>query len=275
MIMEKMYSIGEIAQLMGVSVQTIRLYSNMGLITPCHVDPCTGYRFYDASHFSRIDRLKYLQKLGFSLEEIKALYVDGDVSRLISQLDDLTARAARELREKQLQIDALRWYREFYAKTQRAEPLNTAYIKYFPERMAFLVGRGAHDTKESINARLYLAKNQPESKNLEYRRQFITLYRPDAFFQGRLEPFRYGIYLKEAPPGQNPCFFPFPEGYYICFLTKVLTMDWSPDLFQHFFKSAPRPAYVIADEYEHNLFEFDQCTYEVQLYFNASQQAPP
>lgn len=77
--MKEMYSIGEIAKLMGLSVQTIRYYSNIGLITPCFVNPETGYRFYDAKSFSPLDRAKYLQKLGFTLAEVKDMYEKNDV----------------------------------------------------------------------------------------------------------------------------------------------------------------------------------------------------
>ena len=72
--MGKLYSIGKTAELMGISVQTLRLYSKLGIVKPSFINPENGYRYYDATTFSTIDRLRYLQKLGFSLSEIKALY---------------------------------------------------------------------------------------------------------------------------------------------------------------------------------------------------------
>jgi MerR family regulatory protein len=41
-----MFSIGEFARLGAVSVRTLRLYDEMGLLRPARVDPATGYRAY-------------------------------------------------------------------------------------------------------------------------------------------------------------------------------------------------------------------------------------
>lgn len=263
----KMYSIGEMAKLMGISVQMLRRYSNIGLISPCYINPDTGYRFYDASSFSSIDRAKYLQKLGFSLAEIKSLYKNNDINFLVERLNALAGEVEADIKTKQALLDELQWYSRFFSYATDGQMLNKAYIRYFPERTAFLVDRFDGETPASGNARLYSTKNLPEFKKLDYRRQNIILYNTDAFFNRILKPFKYGFYLKAAPSFENSKFYTFRQGYYICFQTRVLTEEWTPEIFSHFFKDVARPPYIIADEYEDDLFRFKRCIYEVQLYF--------
>ena len=69
--MKDLYSIGEVAKIMGVSIQTLRYYSSINLLHPIYTNSATGYRYYSVNQLHFIDRIKYLQKLGLSLEEIK------------------------------------------------------------------------------------------------------------------------------------------------------------------------------------------------------------
>jgi Predicted transcriptional regulators len=64
------YRIGELAEKSGVTIRTIRYYEEMGLL---HSKTRTrgGQRTYANSDFVYIKRIKELQVLGFSLEEIK------------------------------------------------------------------------------------------------------------------------------------------------------------------------------------------------------------
>ena len=43
---EGMFSIGKIAALNRISISTLRLYDENGLLKPCYIDPETGYRYY-------------------------------------------------------------------------------------------------------------------------------------------------------------------------------------------------------------------------------------
>ena len=43
---EGLFSIGEIAAVCGVSIDTLRFYETKALITPTRVDPESGYRYY-------------------------------------------------------------------------------------------------------------------------------------------------------------------------------------------------------------------------------------
>ncbi|MDO4946738.1 MAG: MerR family transcriptional regulator [Fibrobacter sp.] len=80
--------IGEFSKMMQVTVKTLRHYEQMGLLLPCEVDNWTGYRYYKLDQMQRLNDIRRLKDVGFSLEEIKDLY--GETSRTpgIDQLEE-------------------------------------------------------------------------------------------------------------------------------------------------------------------------------------------
>lgn len=65
---KKRYTIGEIAKLYGLGVDTIRYYEDKGLLSPVRGD--NGYRYYEPSTIWRMNTITDLRGLGFSVEEI-------------------------------------------------------------------------------------------------------------------------------------------------------------------------------------------------------------
>ena len=68
--MEKLYQIGQIAQLLKISTRTIRFYEEKGIISPTKVNAETGYRFYDENQILKLKKILFLKDLDFSLAEI-------------------------------------------------------------------------------------------------------------------------------------------------------------------------------------------------------------
>ena len=66
--------IGEFSRLMQVTVKTLRHYEQKGLLIPEEVDQWTGYRYYGIVQMQKLNSIRQLQRLGFSLEEIKDLF---------------------------------------------------------------------------------------------------------------------------------------------------------------------------------------------------------
>ena len=90
--------IGEFSRLMQVTVKTLRHYEQKGLLIPEEVDPWTGYRYYGVGQMLRLNSIRQLQRLGFSLEEIKDLFKD---ESHVPSIELLTEKI--EETEKQLQ----------------------------------------------------------------------------------------------------------------------------------------------------------------------------
>ncbi|MGW1788156.1 MerR family transcriptional regulator [Streptomyces tubercidicus] len=65
-----LYSIGELSRRTGLSVRTIRFYSDSGVVAPTTRSPA-GYRLYDLDALLRLELLRTLRELGISLATIQ------------------------------------------------------------------------------------------------------------------------------------------------------------------------------------------------------------
>jgi DNA-binding transcriptional MerR regulator len=65
-----MFKICEIARQAGVTTRTLRYYEQLGLFVPTNVNT-KGYRYYNDDTLVVINRIRDLQRVGLSLDEIK------------------------------------------------------------------------------------------------------------------------------------------------------------------------------------------------------------
>ncbi len=68
--------IGDLARLGGVSVKALRFYDDQGLLSPDHVDPQTGYRYYSLDQSKTLAVITNLRLIDFTIAEIAALLRD-------------------------------------------------------------------------------------------------------------------------------------------------------------------------------------------------------
>ena len=90
--------IGEFSRLMQVTVKTLRHYEQKGLLTPDEVDEWTGYRYYNISQMLRLNSIRQLQQLGFTLDEIKNLFDDESHIPSVEQLTEKIEKTERQLK---------------------------------------------------------------------------------------------------------------------------------------------------------------------------------
>ena len=67
---DTLYPIGDLARRTGLTVRTIRFYSDCGIVTPAGRSPA-GYRLYDVDAVARLDLVRTLRDLGVDLPTIR------------------------------------------------------------------------------------------------------------------------------------------------------------------------------------------------------------
>ncbi|MFI0444068.1 MerR family transcriptional regulator [Actinomadura sp. 6N118] len=72
-----LYSIGELARRTGLTVKTIRFYSDRGIVAPTTRSPA-GHRLYDTAALTRLEFVRTLRDLGLDLATIRKI-VDGEL----------------------------------------------------------------------------------------------------------------------------------------------------------------------------------------------------
>jgi DNA-binding transcriptional MerR regulator len=99
--------IGDFSQLAEISVRTLRLYDEMGLLKPARIDPFTDYRYYEVEQLPRLNRILALKDLGFTLDEVKHMI---DAAPSVAQLQTMLDQR-RDALEAQIRDDELRLQR--------------------------------------------------------------------------------------------------------------------------------------------------------------------
>jgi effector-binding domain-containing protein len=103
-----MIRIGDFSKLSRVSVKALRYYDEMGLLKPVSVDRFTGYRLYEYSQLSTLNRILALKELGFSLEEIGRLLDDGlSVEQMRGMLKLRETEARQRVREESERLERI------------------------------------------------------------------------------------------------------------------------------------------------------------------------
>lgn len=94
----KLYTIGELARRTGLSVRTIRFYSDSGVVPPTDRTR-SQYRLYDVTSVARLELVRTLRDLGAGLDEVR---------RVLSSEMSLHALAETHLRLVEDQLRQLR-----------------------------------------------------------------------------------------------------------------------------------------------------------------------
>ena len=66
-----MFRIGDFSRIARVSARLLRFYDEIGLFTPAHADPQTGYRYYTVAQLAQFNRILVLKDLGFNLDQVR------------------------------------------------------------------------------------------------------------------------------------------------------------------------------------------------------------
>jgi DNA-binding transcriptional MerR regulator len=110
----RLYRIGELSRLAGVSPRTIDYYTGLGLLSPAKRS--TGnYRLYDDETLNRIRRIEHLKAQKLSLEEIREQLAaidrvspDEQVARQLAELQSHLTQLEREVKQLEPVLEQLK-----------------------------------------------------------------------------------------------------------------------------------------------------------------------
>lgn len=132
-----MLTIGQIAKKHNISERTVRLYHEVGLLFPQHVDETTGYRYYSPNQSARLDTIIQMKTMGLSLKQIKTMFDAHDLSAfealLCEQLDAVEAK----INDLTSIRNAVQRNLVSCKNFQNPPTLDRVYVEYFPKRKIF------------------------------------------------------------------------------------------------------------------------------------------
>jgi len=142
--MQDYLTVSEMGKLFGLGVQTLHYYDTIKLFTPAVRDPQTGYRKYKFDQVYQLASIRYLRKMGYSLENVRK-YLN---SRNSLDTIDLLKERSQILHEQWaalMQIDsAIQRKIQFIEHKCATLVLDSIEVRYFPERRYISIGSEEH-----------------------------------------------------------------------------------------------------------------------------------
>ena len=169
--MKEYFSIGELAELFGLNIQTLYYYDSVGIFSPRERNEKNGRRKYEFDQIYELAKVSYMRRLGYSLEEIKESRTSLNSNRAV----DIMKQRSQELRrqwQELLNIDeAIQRKIQFMEQEMDGIRLDEIAVKHFEDRKFISIG----------------------DEELLYRENSFYFYPTIAFYEGDRKYF--GAYL--------------------------------------------------------------------------------
>lgn len=175
--MDRYFSIGEMAKLYNISVETLRHYDRFDLLKPDYINEKTGYRYYSIKSFLKMDLIKRCKAIDLSLDEIKEIIDEytslESVLRVIKNQKEMIDKKIVELNEIKNSIVNLENSIEEALHVGIDEPFN----KYNQERVLKVYNyTGRYSGEFQINLRKSLLELETKYSRQIPKVAFMTSY---------------------------------------------------------------------------------------------------
>ncbi len=143
--MKKYFKIGEISKLYGIGVDSIRYYEEIGLIKPERSE--SGYRHYSIHDIWRLNVIRDLRSIGFTMEQIKEYLDNHNTASSLKLLEEEQMAIHKQLlRLQQLQKNVE--HRLHTIRSALALPLNEITRITLPPRWCHSLSEGYSAAEE-------------------------------------------------------------------------------------------------------------------------------
>lgn len=126
--------IGKMAEMNHLTVATLRLYDELGLLHPRRRDPDSGYRYYDMAQNARLDMIAYMKELGMSLSEIADVLKKEDITLVETILIRKNEQIHRQMRELRARHNAVERAIASVERYRKSPVKGTIALEYIDRR---------------------------------------------------------------------------------------------------------------------------------------------
>ena len=171
--MKKYLSVGDLAHTFGLDVQTLHYYDSIGLFQPEIREEKTRYRKYRFDQIYQLASIRYLRKMGYSLDNIQEYLDTRNPDNTLALLNKRSEELHRQWAQLMRIDDALQRKIQFVNRQKGQLDLESVQVQWFDERTYIPIG----------------------SEEILYLEDSFYFYPTIAFYEGDLKYF--GAYLYE------------------------------------------------------------------------------
>lgn len=162
---EVLLKVGEVSKKIGMSVRALHHYDEIGLLSPSHRS-LAGYRLYTVTDLMQLQKIKSLQQLGFSLEDIQKLLANKEETPLLSIVQKHLEKLSYEIEQQQVLIQRLQFLAHKLA--QNEQPSVEVLYDSLKETIMYEKYYTADQLKELAERRKQLGDNALQAGQQEW-----------------------------------------------------------------------------------------------------------
>ncbi|WP_419180306.1 MerR family transcriptional regulator [Bacillus mobilis] len=132
--MKKLFSIGEVAKIKGITIKALRYYHKMGILIPKHVEESTGYRYYSIDQFIHIDIIKSCRELNTSIVELQEIFKECNTDKLLRFLQVKREEAEEHIKKMKEVMETIDDLHAKVVSSQEILKNDEISIKFFEQR---------------------------------------------------------------------------------------------------------------------------------------------
>ena len=247
----ELLSIGEMAKINNISVSTLRLYDEIGLIKPCYTDKESRYRYYNIRQNARLDMIQYMKALGMELKEIKEVLESEDTKLIESILIHRKKQVKEQILILNLQLAAISRTIESLERYRKSPNIGTITIEYIPHRKIYSMPTSINFYEYGIEVyenELKELKNSLIKHNLPqiYYCNAGTTMKKESFLEGKLESDEIFVLVDDNFP-QSDSVKRIESGMYVCIYLD--SFDDEPEYAKRLLDYCNENNYKVAGDY--------------------------
>ena len=265
--MDRLYSIGDVHEMTGISVSALRYYADMKIVCPAKIDRQTGYRYYDFDDIQRLKTVGYLKKAGFSLAEITSVMEAGsdeERSLLMSERLHQTEKQMKRLEERMAMME---WLTSQNPVPEEGHESYRIHQKQMDSRRVWMT-----ETPKACGVEEFYRQTGAlmAEEMTDFRKMRGYLLEESAFMDAKQLAIE-GSFISTGdgmPTGVTAAHNQsiLPKGNYICMTTAIFRDDkWIRALARYFAEKDMRPRIILAVLKHKDFYNWRHSLYEVQI----------
>ena len=134
---ENLIPIGKMADINHVSIATLRLYDEMGLLKPRFIDAVSKYRYYSIEQNARLDLIAYMKDLGMSLKEIRDVLRNENIDEIEAILSLKKEQIYRQISLLKMRLHCVDDSIQSIERFRKAPLTGVCSLEYIPQRYVY------------------------------------------------------------------------------------------------------------------------------------------
>ncbi|OED21578.1 MerR family transcriptional regulator [Bacillus cereus] len=216
MLLNKRFTIGEMAKMHNIAESTLRYYDEKGIFHPSIVDPQTNYRYYTIDQFSLLDTIKFLRQLNIPLKEIKKYIDERNPAYALNLLEKQQEMMLKKQREIEYALAKME-HRIHLIKEATKAKAEQMVIKEIPQRKITAIAVAPNTTDDMFEYYIHsLQKNMRQMDDSLFSGDIGVTVAKKGLMQNEFQAYSSVFILLDYMPFEVQSSDEIKEGVFAC-----------------------------------------------------------